>query len=133
MLFITFEPYDNENNIEVVECFICYENKLNEELFNLNTQIYYLKQCNCVGYLHKNCLDIWYNMNRKCPVCRKKIIKNILIPFVCNKPLNYYLYKRIKAFLSLFTIIVVIWTINDYYVTFINVYNVFTNYPMNYN
>jgi hypothetical protein len=52
-------------------CIICYD-----EDINLILPPY----CNCKCYLHLNCYEIMKNkMFILCPMCRKKIIKNIII------------------------------------------------------
>jgi hypothetical protein len=82
MIFATFEPYYNDDILvsrEINVCFICYEN-LDESLddndiINLNNKIHYIKTCNCEGYIHKKCLDKWYDTTNSCPICRTVITK----------------------------------------------------------
>ena len=90
MLFRTYEPYeediivekekDKEKEIfEPDQCFICYESanyNAYESLIKLNVNIYYFKECVCDGFIHKKCLDKWNILNKSCPICRKKLIKN---------------------------------------------------------
>lgn len=95
MLFRTFEPY--EDNIIIVEpkiCFICYENVLinnnsRETPINLYNNKYYLKNCRCDSFIHKKCLDDWYNLHKSCPICRKSVIKNEQVIIII---LNYNTY-----------------------------------------
>ena len=79
MIFRTYDPYydDLVINYEVNICFICYEHLCeNMKPIKLNSKIYYLKNCNCDGFIHKKCIDTWYNINSSCPVCRTAIVKN---------------------------------------------------------
>lgn len=121
-MFRTFDPYyDNDQTvttqpletIEQEECFICYEIKLEDktEPIRLKIQLLYLKNCECDGVIHKKCLDIWFNLNKNCPICRNLITKNdcIFIKFMnCHKIfiLTYIFYKKyiykIKKILFIF-------------------------------
>jgi hypothetical protein len=79
MIFRTYDPYCDDVVIsyEINVCFICYEVLCeNMKPIKLNSKIYYLKNCNCDGFIHKNCIDTWYNINHSCPVCRTTIVKN---------------------------------------------------------
>jgi len=122
-MFRTFDPYydyDEEVNTQQIEkiekiekieeCFICYEIKLdnNIEPIRLKMQLLYLKNCECDGNIHKQCLDMWFNLKKSCPICRNLIIKNnsILINFMSYHKvfiLTYIFYKKniykIKKFL----------------------------------
>jgi len=94
MLFQTFNPYDDdklvviqdmeirsisfENKADDTEnCFICFENKAVDKIkpIRLNYQMFYLKKCDCDGIIHKECLDNWFKIQQKCPICRNPIIK----------------------------------------------------------
>ena len=59
---------DNDNVDNSLErCYICLE--------NLNTKCYnnkYLK-CGCLNRYHINCLYAWCVVEKKCPICKKKI------------------------------------------------------------
>lgn len=79
MIFRVYEHYDdNQGDYNIQECFICYDItddfKLNP--INLKTQSYYNKRCKCDGWIHKDCLDKWYQKQNKCPICRAEITKN---------------------------------------------------------
>lgn len=80
MIFITFEPYEddintqntyNENNERII-CFVCYEyyDDINELPIKLNNNYHYIKNCECNVIIHKSCLDKWYSINNSCPICR---------------------------------------------------------------
>jgi hypothetical protein len=73
-LDVIYETNKNIHNQEI-ECFVCLETSFEDELhpIKLNTSIFYIRDCNCNGYIHKKCLDIWYNTNKKCPICRKHL------------------------------------------------------------
>lgn len=119
----TFDHYyDNDQKVntqliekkeEEEECFICYEIKLEDKIkpIKLKMQMLYLKNCECDGTIHKKCLDIWFNLNKNCPICRNLITKNdcVLIKFMnCHKIfiLSYIFYKKhiykIKKILFIF-------------------------------
>jgi len=62
--------------MEENECFICFEVSNQYEKFplRLNSDKDYIKNCSCDGWIHDNCLEIWYNTNKTCPICRNKMI-----------------------------------------------------------
>ena len=120
----TFDHYyDNDQKVNISqiekveqeECFVCYEIKLEDKIepIRLKMQLLYLKNCECDGTIHKKSLDMWFNSNRNCPICRNLIIKNkyALIKFMnCHKILilTYIFYKKyiytIKKFILFFFI-----------------------------
>jgi hypothetical protein len=73
--------YNNDNNINLIECFVCYEIKNNNECkpIKLRNQLYYTKKCCCDGFIHKQCLDKWFNKNKSCPICRNNIYINVTL------------------------------------------------------
>ena len=93
-----------KNNIikEQNECFICFEIKYENELepIQLKTQEYYIKKCNCNGYIHKKCLDKWCNTNNKCPICRKIIYKTPQIILTNTNQSGYLYFKKTIFILS---------------------------------
>jgi hypothetical protein len=107
MLFRTYEVYRDKDDIktyteklELEECFICYEiiTENNMKTIKLRDQNYYIKKCYCSGFIHKNCLDKWYELNLKCPICRQQIIKNesimIKILYLNNNFVFIYLFIK---------------------------------------
>jgi hypothetical protein len=102
MIFITFDPYndyqftynynskDSSSNLLIKktddsiesskfienECFICMEDTKNIKLIKLNKQLFYWKNCQCDGDLHKECLEKWATLYNNCPICRINMIKN---------------------------------------------------------
>ena len=53
--------YDIENEMSK-ECSICFENLIED-----------IQKTSCGHFFHKRCLDSWFEMNRICPMCRKKL------------------------------------------------------------
>ena len=97
-----------KNKEEISECFICYEIILPDKTkpIKLISQKDYVKNCTCNGWIHKNCLDDWYNISKKCPICREIITKKALDIIIIKKE-NLYIvilkniYKTIKFFIIL--------------------------------
>lgn len=106
----TYESYNdvddvdgvNETNITIKkkkkkkrkmeDCFICYEMiNNNKKPIRLKSECYYIKKCTCNGWIHKGCLDYWYNKKPVCPICRNNIYKNSDIMVKIYK-FNYNLF-----------------------------------------
>lgn len=86
MFFQIYEHYDdsqiNYNDYNIPdECFICYELSTETEChtIRLKTIIKNNKKCSCDGWIHKKCLDIWFNKQHKCPICRNSIIETMSV------------------------------------------------------
>jgi len=96
MLFRTLEPYNNECDCLIHSkpiCFICYEttNAYEWEPIQLNAQLDYIKNCNCNSWIHKNCLNNWYNKSTSCPICRISISKREKMSIaILENSSNYY-------------------------------------------
>jgi len=81
MLFRTVNYYDSENDEKIEEtdkeereCFICFDFQLdNNNIIKLKNNTDFYKFCDCDGYIHVNCLNLWYEKNEECPICRNKI------------------------------------------------------------
>ena len=90
MLFRVTEHCDYENNMFIAtkrenkptensfannECFICYEVALKDETqtIRLNNQTDFIKLCQCNGWIHKKCLNDWFQQAHTCPICRTNI------------------------------------------------------------
>lgn len=108
---------ENDEN----ECFICYENNF-DKIIKLNNQCFYFKTCKCDGYIHKQCLDIWFDTTNKCPICRIIINKNTIIESKIIHPnysifIVYILCKKnfFKIVRFLFVIIFFYYT-SEYYI-----------------
>jgi hypothetical protein len=97
--YSTFEHYND--NIQITkkkiykkpECFICYE-IINKPPIRLKNNRYYQQNCSCNCWIHKKCLDSWYNIKQTCPICRINIIKNTDMLVKISK-FNYKLYLLI--------------------------------------
>jgi len=53
-------------------CFICFDiQKEDEYPIEMKHQDLFIKNCNCNGFTHKSCLEVWYSASsKKCPICR---------------------------------------------------------------
>ena len=129
--FNTFDSYNDNDNDKLIkknkkrkyeECFICFKIINNKKTpFRLKSECYYQKKCSCNGWVHKSCLDYWYDTKPVCPICRNYIYKNsdimvkifkfnyklfILIIFIKNKIIyarnNITKIKYIVNFIVLF-------------------------------
>jgi len=104
MLFRVTEHYDDLihelDNENTSRCFICHEIKLVNEIkpLKLKTQKYYIKSCDCNGFIHKKCLDIWYCINKECPICRSKSIIKV-INYVDEDIFLVFCYKLLNLFI----------------------------------
>jgi hypothetical protein len=137
-----------ESKEQTEECFICLEERENEICIPLNSMKEYSKYCHCNGNIHKSCLDNWYIINPKCPICRNTMIKNpeyILKYINCNENLMCMYFCFIK-YLLIFIIILrfafvvfIIFLISDKVIIFYhsNLYannqTIYQNYYKHYN
>jgi len=92
MLFRVVDHYRDDDFIEKVpinkkntctdECFVCLSVELHDEThpIKLRGDDVYLRRCCCDGFIHRKCLDDWYAVSSKCPVCRSYMEKNIHPP-----------------------------------------------------
>ena len=63
-----------EKDTEQRECFICFDFQLdNNNIIKLKNSTDFYKFCDCDGYIHVNCLNLWYEKNEECPICRNSI------------------------------------------------------------
>jgi hypothetical protein len=129
MLFRTFDPYNDDLviNYETCVCFICYELLCeNMKPIKLNSKIYYLKNCNCEGFIHKECFDKWYNINNSCPICRTAVVKNsnIISKILATNSyfvIFYFFYlKNLIKIKRYFFILFFIYLTSEFYVTCLN-------------
>jgi len=58
------------------ECFICFEEANEYEKYpsRLNNINNFYKTCSCDGWIHENCMKIWYDIHKSCPICNTPII-----------------------------------------------------------
>jgi hypothetical protein len=130
MIFRVYEPYDDIDTItnsynKPEECFICYELKsdLDSCAISLKSQINYDKSCGCDGWIHKQCLDIWYNKQKKCPICRVIIYerKNIIDTVANAMPYSNQIYSSVCDSINKITRIILYWflfcTIIEFYLS----------------
>lgn len=132
MLFRLCDHY--ENNLPTCrqegsnECFICFEYKNEDGILPiyLNTQNLYLHRCLCNGSVHRECLKIWFDKNKKCPICRIKVIENNNTTQIINNyiPFGFTIYiytkKLIPAFLRVFSCLLLIFLVIDFYFMILN-------------
>lgn len=82
MLFRLCEHYDDpiyQDKIQCYnECFICLEGKIDSENnpSTLKTHKLYIDNCTCNASVHIECLKIWIDKNKSCPICRIHVIEN---------------------------------------------------------
>lgn len=79
MFFIPYHSLNNnEEENEEKECFICFEKEDDILFLREIEKIGYIRTCDCNGIIHDRCLSIWYQINKKCPICRQNMdMKNI--------------------------------------------------------
>ena len=78
MLFRVMEHYADDLFENIVpnkhtdECFVCLSVEVDDELcpMKLGDNNLYIRNCMCVGFIHQKCLDTWFSINSKCPICR---------------------------------------------------------------
>ena len=92
MLFRVVDHYSDDdfidnsivkkNNTCTDECFVCLSVELDDEECptKLRCNDLYLRHCRCDGFIHKKCLDDWYDVSNKCPICRIYMEKKIHPP-----------------------------------------------------
>lgn len=132
MLFRFCEHCDNNLSVYKQEtsndCFICFEYKNDDGILPiyLNSQNLYLNGCVCNGSVHVECLKIWFDKHKKCPICRIKVIENtnttIIIYNYIPFGITIYTYtkKIIPAVLRIFSCIFFIFLIIDFYFIIVN-------------
>ena len=90
---------NGEIDKETRECFVCFEIQFdNNDIISLKNQTDYYKFCKCDGYIHVNCLNLWYEKNPECPICR-----NSMKQIGCLE--LYHLYECYICLLYLFLVI----------------------------
>lgn len=131
MLFRVCEHYnDDYKNMfqeKYNDCFICFEYKNNFENkpTTLRKQQLYFSNCNCDAAVHSNCLQIWLDKNKSCPICRNStIVENnniiIILQFVPFGIQIYSFSKKIFVYILKFLLIVLTYILT--YKLFIDVY-----------
>ncbi len=111
MLFIVCEHYYNpiEDNLiidntsikDVEECFICLEKITNtgEKPFKYKNCCKYIKQCKCDGWIHGTCIEIWFNRNLKCPICKGVVLRinDSIFSFIRENEHLITLYIKLRS------------------------------------
>ena len=129
---INIENAENDDN----ECFICYETTF-DKIIKLNNQCFYFKTCKCDGYIHKQCLDIWFDTTNKCPICRNFINKNTNIEskIIHNNYSIFIVYILLKQHFSkiirLLFVIVFFYYTSEYYINIFKYKTLYKNYSIN--
>jgi hypothetical protein len=68
------------NKINKQNCFICYEYlEKNCCPIELNKQVIYTTECKCNDFIHNKCLKLWLDIQKRCPICRIKVIEKMTI------------------------------------------------------
>ena len=106
MFFIPCDIFNNnEEENEEKECFICFEKEDGDGILYLKEieKIGYIRKCDCNGSIHIHCLSIWYQVNKKCPICRqnmdmKNISNNTTSMIILNLPRYLLFYCNIVWF-----------------------------------
>lgn len=115
-------------------CFICHEFTCDNgnKPFKLKEQTYYLKTCSCDGFIHRNCLDIWYNRSQKCPICREFVIDkklfDVIILNVYINNINYLIKDTFGLIMIGFHIKNYIKFISNYFLSLFAFYGVYIIY-----
>lgn len=134
MLFRLYEHYDDQPIIQDNynnECFICFEltTTCENKIINLKNQTLYHKKCICGGSVHKNCLKLWFDNNKSCPICRVKTTQNNYTTIVIHTyiPYGIHLYIFIKnityKLLNLILFGLFLYTIVDFYLIILKIRN----------
>lgn len=94
------ELIENKDNPEIIEeCFVCLQETNNQEIpIKLTHQNLYIKTCECQGYIHKDCLSKWYNINMTCPICRQNMIilsNKTIQQLIINNNIGIFVYVNI--------------------------------------
>jgi hypothetical protein len=113
MVFNTTEhyPYFENELICEKECLICHNNISH----NLIIQNKYNFNCECYKLFHEKCLQIWYEKNNTCPICKKSYI---------NENNNLKLFKLYKIIASLILLIEIFIYLKLFYVLIVVLVNV---------
>jgi len=139
MLFRVFEHYDDNlcQRDYDNECFICFEYKTETDMkpINLQNQRLYFNNCLCKGSVHNDCLKIWFDKNKTCPICRIKVIENNKETIIIHNyiPWAIYIYIYIKKitlrFVRVLSVILFMYTLVEFYFMVIKTrYRPYTDY-----
>lgn len=118
---INFErEVKDKNNANIYKednvCFICYEE--NVPSIKFKNIICYEKDCDCNVYIHKNCLDEWYNIHSTCPICIKFMYKKIDNYSNINKNMFPFVKQNISILINVLLLLYSINCIYNFYLLF---------------
>jgi len=144
MFFCTYEHYTDEQPIyykfdkilEERECFFCLEIKAFDELkpITLKNQNLYITSCNCDSFIHKKCLQLWFDKSKNCPICRINVRERTFKLAIINKLFPYGIYVTIyiitisKKLLRIFSCLFMIYLFIEYYI----IYKIFSYEKIDY-
>lgn len=128
--------------MEENECFICFEVSTQYEKYPLQLKYLeeYIKNCNCDGWIHNSCIQMWCDTNNTCPICRNRMIYidfqfqygfYIIHYVVLSKDFICILFSNIAKFRNLFIACVIVTNIMN--IVSVAVNNFEKNYTHNYN
>jgi hypothetical protein len=128
--------------MEENECFICFEVSNQYEKYPLRLKYLeeYIKNCNCDGWIHNSCIQMWCDTNNTCPICRNRMIYinfqfqygfYIIHYFVLSKDFVCVLLSNIVKFRNLFIACVIVTNIMN--IVSVAVNNFEKNYTHKYN
>ena len=97
----------------------------------LKKQKLYITSCKCDSFVHKNCLQLWFDKNNNCPICRiivrdKLSIVNELFSYGIY--FTFYIITLSKRILRIFSSLFLIYLFIEYY----TMYKIFSNEKFDY-
>lgn len=120
MYFCVYEHYDEiqpnyyekKESKNIIECLVCLETKIVDELtpIKLKDQTLYFTRCKCNSYIHKKCLKMWIEKQSICPICRVNITDASIILLFSKKyiPYSVNIYLFIKSLdINIFKVLLV--------------------------
>ena len=135
MIFRTIQHYDtheihvlieNEEDKTMNMCFICYNIEIDDDEFKATQlkivlQENYITSCKCNGWIHKKCLNEWYNISKKCPICRENIEKKkeCCQTIIENNICITILIKNINNICRFIKLMIIMYVIIDFYLLII--------------
>jgi|LakMenEpi03Aug12_release.lakeMendotaPanAssembly.Ray.scaffolds.fasta_scaffold1239437_1 hypothetical protein len=105
---LSLEPHPMVQN----ECLICLsESKTNlintkNEIFRFSENDIYIIKCECNVNVHKDCMMLWTQTKRACPICLKPFTQLSVVNF--NKSLYFDIEEYAKLLCRTFVYIIVI-------------------------
>jgi len=96
-------------------CSICLEE--NDEKYIYTKEEYYSIQCKCNIYVHDDCMQLWVNKTKKCPICLNPLS-------TCNNELENKIRDELKKLYS-FEILIILILVQIYIILYkSNPYNI---------